>query len=224
MKKIVVTSTTCPRLEIERVQVVHVPLLVKVCLEFTPPDCDIAVFFSKHAVRCAHASGLDLTGKVVWAVGGSTAEVVASTFAIHPRVPDDPSFAGLVSALRAESPSGRIASFELAEGPRTLAGEFENVVVVPTYVTVKRCESELLPVLASADAVLFASPRAVEAFQEIGASTEILTSPSARKALVGSIGPTTTAALRAAGFSNIVESAEPNLEILIRQLASTAGD
>ncbi len=214
MKKIIVTSTTCPSLDISGLEVLHVPLLATVCLEFEIPAFETAVFYSKHGVRCAHAAGVDLTGKAVWSVGDSTAELVANLFATPARTGDMQNFEGLTSAMQREGNHGRIASFELADGPRSLQDVFADVIPIPTYATAQRTEPELAPMLEQADAVLFASPRAVDAFVAL----------TDTRPFAGSIGPTTTDALHEAGFRHLHQAENPDLSLLLLDLARTLKD
>lgn len=67
-----------------------------------------------------------------------------------------------------------------------------------------------------ADAILFASPSAVQSFFDQAAALKL--GAKARKPLAGSIGPTTTAAMKQLGLPVDFEAAEPSLEALISAL------
>jgi uroporphyrinogen-III synthase len=67
-----------------------------------------------------------------------------------------------------------------------------------------------------ADAILFASPSAVQSFFDQAAALKL--SAKARKPLAGSIGTTTTAAMKQLGLPLDFEAAEPSLDSLVQAL------
>ncbi len=67
-----------------------------------------------------------------------------------------------------------------------------------------------------ADAILFASPSAVQSFFDQAAALKL--APKARKPLAGSIGPTTSAAMKQLGLPVDFEAAEPSLDALVAAL------
>lgn len=67
-----------------------------------------------------------------------------------------------------------------------------------------------------ADAILFASPSAAQSFFDQAAALKL--APKARKPLAGSIGPTTSAAMRQLGLPVDFEAGEPNLDSLLNAL------
>jgi len=67
-----------------------------------------------------------------------------------------------------------------------------------------------------ADAILFASPSAVQSFFEQAAVLKL--GAKARKPLAGSIGPTTSAAMKQLGLPVDFEAAEPTIDALIAAL------
>lgn len=67
-----------------------------------------------------------------------------------------------------------------------------------------------------ADAILFASPSAVQSFMDQAAALK--PGAKARRMLAGSIGPTTTAAMKQLGLSVDFEAAEPNIDAFIAAL------
>jgi uroporphyrinogen-III synthase len=67
-----------------------------------------------------------------------------------------------------------------------------------------------------ADAILFASPSAVQSFFDQAAALKL--SAKARKPLAGSIGTTTTAAMKQLGLPVDFEAAEPSLDSLVAAL------
>ena len=67
-----------------------------------------------------------------------------------------------------------------------------------------------------ADAILFASPSAVQSFFDQAPALKL--AAKARKPLAGSIGPTTTAAMKQLGLPVDFEAAEPSLDALVAAL------
>lgn len=67
-----------------------------------------------------------------------------------------------------------------------------------------------------ADAILFASPSAVQSFFDQAAALKL--GAKARKPLAGSIGPATTATMKQLGLPVDFEAAEPNLDSLVAAL------
>jgi uroporphyrinogen-III synthase len=67
-----------------------------------------------------------------------------------------------------------------------------------------------------ADAILFASPSAAQSFFDQAAALKL--GAKARKPLAGSIGPTTTAAMKQLGLPVDFEAAEPGLDALVQAL------
>ena len=67
-----------------------------------------------------------------------------------------------------------------------------------------------------ADAILFASPSAVQSFFDQAPALKL--AAKARKPLAGSIGPTTTAAMKQLGLPVDFEAAEPSLDALVSAL------
>ncbi len=72
-----------------------------------------------------------------------------------------------------------------------------------------------------ADAILFASPSAAQSFLEQASALKL--APKARRPIAGSIGPTTTAAMRQLGMPVDFESAEANLDSLVAALVKALG-
>lgn len=72
-----------------------------------------------------------------------------------------------------------------------------------------------------ADAILFASPSAVQSFRDQAAALKL--AAKARKPLAGSIGPTTTAAMKQLGLPVDFEAAEPALDALVAALVRKLG-
>jgi len=68
-----------------------------------------------------------------------------------------------------------------------------------------------------ADAILFASPSAVQSFLDQAVALEL--GPKARRPLAGSIGPSTTATMKQLGLPVDFEAAEATLESLVAALA-----
>ena len=72
-----------------------------------------------------------------------------------------------------------------------------------------------------ADAILFASPSAVQSFFD--QATALKLAPKAKRPLAGSIGPTTTAAMKQLGLPVDFEAAEASLESLVAALQKKFG-
>ena len=99
----------------------------------------------------------------------------------------------------------------------------EARAIVDTLPVYKNEETDLTgdPVASAfrakgADAILFASPSAVQSFFDQAAALKL--APKARKPLAGSIGPTTTAAMKQLGLPVDFEAAEPSLDALVAAL------
>jgi uroporphyrinogen-III synthase len=72
-----------------------------------------------------------------------------------------------------------------------------------------------------ADAILFASPSAAQSFLDQAAALKL--DPKAKRPLAGSIGPTTTAAMKELKLPVDFEAAEPGLDSLLAALAAKLG-
>jgi uroporphyrinogen-III synthase len=99
----------------------------------------------------------------------------------------------------------------------------ESGTIVDTLPVYKTEETDLAadPVAADfrakgADAILFASPSAVQSFFDQAAALKL--GAKARKPLAGSIGATTTAAMKQLGLPVDFEAAEPSLDSLVEAL------
>jgi uroporphyrinogen-III synthase len=99
----------------------------------------------------------------------------------------------------------------------------EARAIVDTLPVYKNEETDLAadPVAAEfrakgADAILFASPSAVQSFFDQAAALKL--APKARKPLAGSIGPTTTAAMKQLGLPVDFEAGEASLDSLVAAL------
>lgn len=215
MKRLAITSTSCPQIHVEGVRIQHIPLLRVECVSFDAPAFDVAVFYSKNAVRCAAKNGLELGHCEVWAVGDSTADALQRAFSnIHPHVPSEHTFEGLVNALEATLASdATVLSIELEGGPRSLSSRIDNEVrAVVAYRTMTSQDDGVRTHLERADGVVFASPRAVAAYARMC---------DQRSGCFGSIGPTTTEALENHGFlpGSIVQVDPPDLDALVSAVA-----
>jgi uroporphyrinogen-III synthase len=99
----------------------------------------------------------------------------------------------------------------------------EARAIVDTLPVYKTVETDLAgdPVAGDfrakgADAILFASPSAVQSFFDQAAALKL--GAKARKPLAGSIGPTTTATMKQLGLPVDFEAAEPSLDSLLASL------
>jgi len=104
----------------------------------------------------------------------------------------------------------------------------EARTIVDRLVVYKNEETDLAadPVAAEfrrlgADAILFASPSAAQSFFEQAASLKL--GPKAQRPLAGSIGATTTAAMKQLGLPVDFEAATPSLKALVASLGAKLG-
>ncbi len=175
---------------------------------------DALAFTSKHGVEGYRRYSLDFpvssSGKVVYAVGPSTAEQLFKT-GLNAHVPELHNAAALARFIIDEMGTGKIAWFcgnrRREEFENLLSDAGFEVLAVVAYQTLAN------PEIADVDryrALVFYSPSAVEAF--LG-EHEIPDLP------VFAIGPTTALALRDAGFSEIIESDDTKTETLLKSIA-----
>lgn len=218
--RVVYTGTREPP-TVAGLEIIHIPALWMRCLKPDPKDLPtepcVGVFFSQNAVDCAQKSGLlnSLLLEGVIAVGESTALALESFVGVPVYTPSAHGFDGVVEylegsiALRGKA----ICSFELEGGPNTLGGRVKRVSVVHVYATgvvdLNSFEAEVEA--ASADWIVFASPRAVSLWAS--------SSNPWRDLRIATIGPTTTQALRAAGGEPDLVPDHPDLEALLRLIA-----
>lgn len=159
-------------------------------------------------------------------VGEATAEVVRG---LHLRVelqPAKATAADLVRALvaRESLDSAKVLVVTGNRNRETLvAGLHEARAIVDQLPLYRTEETDLAadPVAADfrrrgADAVLFASPSAAQSFFDQAAALRL--ERGARRPLAGSIGPSTTAAMKQLGLPVDFEAAEANLDALVAGL------
>ncbi len=219
-------------------EVVHCPL-IEIAYPQDAPQCDESireltgfgwtVFTSVHGVRGfwrrMEALGRDARAfgecKVA-AVGPGTARELASHGIRADLVPDEATAASLVEALRKSTlpgldrplrvffPHGNLALPTVAEGLRAAGAVVREAIV---YVTQDATppRSAISALQTGVDAILFCSPSAVERFSKLE-----LMLPGA---VVGCIGPTTSAAARAAGLNADVVPQRPGSAGLVAALA-----
>jgi len=198
------------------------------------PSYDWVVLTSANGVErffgrlCATERGIHaLDGVKIAAVGSATAERM-QRFGVDPDlVPDDFHAEGLAEAFRAmgAGPGWRVLMPRAQEGREVLQDTLRSlgaeIDVVPVYRTVPaRADAAVVDRLrAGVDAVTFTSPSTVRNFfaflEAAGVDADALMS-GARAA---TIGPVTTEALLAKGFSADVEASPSTVEALAEGLA-----
>jgi len=193
-------------------------------------DHDWIVFTSANGVRLlldrteALGLGSALAATRIAAVGTVTARALAERGAAVTFVPADESADALGEAL--PDVGGR--SVLLIQGSKAdpgLARRLEErgarVAVVGAYRTVPTAPSgdALTELREGADALTFTSPSTVEGFVALGPEWRSL----ARRAIVATIGPTTTTAALALGLGVHAEAREPSMSALIEALESVLG-
>jgi uroporphyrinogen III methyltransferase/synthase len=193
-------------------------------------DHDWIVFTSANGVRHlldrAEALGLGPTlgAARIAAVGAVTASALAARGAAVSFTPGEESAEGLGAELpEAEGRSvlliqGSKADPELA---RRLEARGARVAAVGAYRTVPTAPSgdALAELRMGADALTFTSPSTVEGFVALGPEWRSL----ARRAIVATIGPTTTTAALALGVGVHAEARERTMSALIEALESVLG-
>jgi uroporphyrinogen III methyltransferase/synthase len=168
-----------------------------------------------------------LAGTKVAAVGPATAAALAERGVVADLVGTPGRGKGAAACLLERFPApagtrtGRVllprsaqGREELAEGLRRLGWEVEAVdayrSVIPSL------DPDALAALEGADAIVFASPSAVEGFFKLAGATAL-------PATVVSIGPTTSAAARTKGVQVAAEAASPSPDDLVAALEAVLG-
>lgn len=181
------------------------------------------VFASGHGVgglvRALRDAGIDLrtlAGVKIAAVGCGTAKKLRQHGLHADVVPKAQTAAGLIAELggavkggRILLPCGDLSRNELADGLTELGASVEKLIVyrnVPASLT-KEVAAELRH---GFDAIVFASPSAVERFAQTGIDL--------RDAIVACIGPTTASAARSAGLAPQVVATQHSAEGLVNAL------
>jgi uroporphyrinogen III methyltransferase/synthase len=193
-------------------------------------DNDWVVFTSANGVRHlldrADALGLgpSLAAARIAAVGAVTARGLAARGVTVTFTPTDES----AEALGDELPNVEGRSVLLIQGSKAdpgLARRLEErgarVGVVGAYRTVPTAPSgdAMKELREGADALTFTSPSTVEGFVALGPEWRSL----ARRAIVATIGPTTTTAAMAMGVGVHAEAGERSMSALIEALESVLG-
>ncbi len=163
----------------------------------------------------------------VAAVGRATAEALAEHGIVAALVPERADAAGLAEAFPLAVEPGARVLFPAAAGAgpalvRGVAAKGWAVDRVEAYRTVPAPPPPpgMVAQLEAADAVIFASPSAVDAYRAARVAGRPLPVPPT----VACIGPATVAAARAAGLTVGAEAASPSpgalVDALVRRLAS----
>lgn len=233
--KVIYTGTREPSAsgtELAGIELVHLPMLERVAL---PLPNDVAhelgnvervhrhvAFYSQNAVEVVlEGLGADaFDGVQFWAVGEQTAEAIESAFGRPALSPDKQDFVGLTEMLRRTVRGGDlVVSFELSGGERRL-DEMSlpaKVLSVATYDTRPTHWDDLDGLLRRIGPrwVIFASPRAFEAFRDnlhhrvVGDSYR-----------VAAIGPTTRDAIQRSGDRVDLTPGSPDLAALLREIVA----
>jgi uroporphyrinogen-III synthase len=165
------------------------------------------------------------------AVGEATAAAIQS---LHLRVELQPKKASgeeLAKELiaRESMDSAKVLVITGNRNSETMIGALEDArAIVDTLAVYKTEETDLSgdPVAADfrnkgADAILFASPSAVQSFFD--QATGLKLGGKARRPLAGSIGPSTTAAMKQLGLPVDFEASETTLESLVEAMVGKLG-
>jgi uroporphyrinogen III methyltransferase / synthase len=193
-------------------------------------DYDWVVFTSANGVRhlldraAALALGSVLGPARVASVGEVTARALRDRGAAVPFVPPEPSAEALADSL--PDVAGRAVL--LVQGAKAgalleqrLTERAARVTVVPAYRTLPTAPSgeSLTELRNGVDALTFTSPSTVEGFVALGPEWRSL----ARRAVVATIGPTTTAAALRLGVGVHAEARERSMSSLVDALESVLG-
>ncbi len=186
----------------------------------------VRLFFEEFAKGFDDIRSLGLVRIAV--VGEATAEAVR---ALHLRVELQPTKANAeeLAKLLIERESLDSAKILVITGNRnreTLVDMLHEARAIVDRLPIYRTEEADLagdPVAGEfrrrgADAILFASPSAAQSFFDQAAALQL--GSEARRPLVGSIGPTTTAALKQLGLPVDFAAAEPTIESLLSALTA----
>ncbi len=224
MKSILYTGTRPPKGFGGEVE--HLPMLA---IEFHPIDesgvRDFAerpchfVFYSRNGVRSV-ADQTRLLNELppaasVWAVGSRTSEELAA-HGVRAESPSDQRFAGLIEEL----PGGRLISFEIADGDRSLAEERPNdeVLTVVAYASKAASIPSDFWDRPPLPWVVFTSPRGFASFASHDGAARWF-----EVSRLAAIGPTTAEAMEAAGHPPDHIAAKPDADELIESLLSIDG-
>ena len=172
-----------------------------------------AVFSLLHDAR-------ELGGVRVAAVGPATAAALAGHGVVADLIPRTASAAGLLAAFPASPGTGRVlvarASGGGAELEEGLAARGIEVEAVAAYETTRPArDPQALAGLVGCDAVVFASPSAVDGYLELAGAERL-------GQVAVAIGPTTAARLGALGVA-FVEAATPSAAAMVAALVSWVG-
>lgn len=208
--RVVYTGTSAPTNVPDALELIHTPMLAAEPAEVdTDRLADLAdrsvalVVYSRNAVRAlqrdgVHAALAPFDRHDWWAVGDKTAALLAETFGVEARVPDQQNFDGLSDALdRADDLPERVISLSLEGKFRHLAPVLEPRDIafydVPVYRTVGVDYEPPYDEFREADWLVFTSPRGVRHFFDLEDETP---PPLADGLQFAAIGPKTAGTLR----------------------------
>ena len=232
----VYTGTREPNDVPDGLEVVHLPLIVPEPVEvdrarlaeWTDEPVAIVVY-SRNAVRAIRDGGLDaslapLDRHTWWAVGEKTAALLEASLGVEAHVPDEQHFEGLKAALAEADLPPRLISLSLEGKFRDLGPVLSDRGIrfedVPVYRTVPVDYEAPFDEFRTADWLLFASPRAVRIFDDLG--DRHADGPPTDGTRIAAIGPKTAAALREREFAVDLVPDEPGLARLLARVAATA--
>jgi uroporphyrinogen III methyltransferase/synthase len=217
-------------LEKEGALVERLPLLTCVPVQSIDPLPLIspkvwAVFTSARAVETVFQQGCDLSSANIAAVGPSTANKLREIGLEADIVPNDVRAQGLVEAMIEKTHSNAEVIFFRGDKALTLLPDRLrkagfHVVEKEVYTThpiaadeAKRVASHLI---ADTDAAIFGSPSGVQVLTGATPLSELV--KAAPLLLFAALGPTTAAALKAAGVERPVISPSPNPEDVVQSI------
>ena len=229
MTRIVYTGTRAPKTPEPGVELHHLPMLESIPRRIASEVGDalrdasrkrFALFYSRNAAEhvCDVIPADAFDGCELWAVGARTAQTLADRLSREVHSPKVQTFAGLLAELEdVVAEDALVVSFELASSERDLALR-ATILNVPTYETVAYNYDDLDGLLRRIDPrwVLFASPRAYEAFR-----SNLHHRPVGDSYRVAAIGTTTRDAILDAGDRVDFVPDTPDLAATLRALAAS---
>jgi uroporphyrinogen-III synthase len=237
-RRVVYTGTSAPDDVPDALELIHAPMLASEAIEVdTDRLAELVdrpaglVVYSRNAIRALDENGArdalaPLDHHDWWAVGDKTAALLAETFGVEARVPDQQNFDGLSDALEgADDLPERVISLSLEGKFRNLAPvvdprgvEFHDI---PVYRTVGVDYEPPYDEFRDADWLVFTSPRGVRHFFDLEDETPPPLSADVR---IAAIGPKTAGALRDHGREPDFVPDEPSKAAIVEAIADRHSD